>query len=73
MEEFIVYGHVLDKNLLWVCQIRLQLAETAPAKSRLKQENPETSKKGMKDGTCEKYERWFCSLSCAEQKPLSFF
>jgi hypothetical protein len=42
MEEVIVYGHVLDKNLLWFLQIHLQLSETAPAKSGLKQENPET-------------------------------
>jgi hypothetical protein len=35
MKEVIVYGHVLDKNLLWFRQIRLQLAVTAPAKSGL--------------------------------------
>jgi hypothetical protein len=28
----IVYGHVLDRNLIWFYQIHLQLAETAPAK-----------------------------------------
>jgi hypothetical protein len=35
MKEVIVYEHVLDKKLLWFLQIRLQLAETAPAKSGL--------------------------------------
>jgi hypothetical protein len=29
----------MDKNLFWFLQIRLQLAETAPAKSGLKQKN----------------------------------
>jgi hypothetical protein len=37
MKDFIVYEHVLEKNLLWFLQICLQLAETAPAKSGLKQ------------------------------------
>jgi hypothetical protein len=50
MKEVIVYEHVLDKNLLWFLQIRLQLAETAPAKSGLKQEKPETEKRRLKDG-----------------------
>jgi hypothetical protein len=35
MKEVIVYGHVLDKNLLRFLQIRLQLAVTAPARSGL--------------------------------------
>jgi hypothetical protein len=35
-KEVIVYGHVLDKNLLRFHQIRPQLAVTAPAKSGLK-------------------------------------
>jgi hypothetical protein len=35
MKEVIVYGHVLDKNLLRFHQILLQLAVTAPAKSGL--------------------------------------
>jgi hypothetical protein len=35
MKEVIVYGHVLDKNLLRFRQIHLQLAVTAPAKSGL--------------------------------------
>jgi hypothetical protein len=33
MKEVIVYGHVLDKNLLRFRQIRPQLAVTAPARS----------------------------------------
>jgi hypothetical protein len=36
MKEFIVYGHVLDKNLFRFRKIRPQLAVTAPAKSGLK-------------------------------------
>jgi hypothetical protein len=36
MKEVIVYGHVLDKNLLRFRQIRPQLAVTAPARSGLK-------------------------------------
>jgi hypothetical protein len=36
MKEVIVYGHVLDKNLLRFRQIRPQLTVTAPARSRLK-------------------------------------
>jgi hypothetical protein len=36
MKEVIVYGHVLDKNLLRFHQIRPQLAVTAPARSGLK-------------------------------------
>jgi hypothetical protein len=36
MKEFIVYGHVLDKNLLRFRQIRPQLAVTAPERSGLK-------------------------------------
>jgi hypothetical protein len=39
MKEVIVYGHVLDKNLLRFHQILLQLTETPPAKSGLQQEN----------------------------------
>jgi hypothetical protein len=35
LKEFIGYGHVLDKNLIWFHQIRLQLAVTAPARSGL--------------------------------------
>jgi hypothetical protein len=35
MKDFIVYGHVLDKNLLRFFQIHLQLAVTAPARSAL--------------------------------------
>jgi len=35
MKEFIVYGHVLENNLLWFRQIHLQLAVAAPAKSGL--------------------------------------
>ena len=41
LKEVIVDGHVLDKNLLWFLQIRLQLVETAPAKSGLKQKKLE--------------------------------
>jgi hypothetical protein len=36
LKEVIVYGHVLDKNLLRFRQIRPQLAVTAPARSGLK-------------------------------------
>jgi hypothetical protein len=36
LKEVIVYGHVLDKNLLRFRQIHPQLAVTAPAKSGLK-------------------------------------
>ena len=36
MKEFIVDGHVLDKNLLRFRQIRPQLAVTAPARLGLK-------------------------------------
>jgi hypothetical protein len=36
MKEVIVYGHVMDKNLLRFRQIRPQLAVTAPARSGLK-------------------------------------
>jgi hypothetical protein len=35
LKEAIVDGHVLDKNLLRFCQIRHQLAVTAPARSGL--------------------------------------
>jgi hypothetical protein len=35
MKEVIVYGHVMDKNLLRFRQILLHLAVTAPAKSGL--------------------------------------
>jgi hypothetical protein len=43
MKEFIVDGHVLDKNLLRFRKIHLQLAVEAPAKSglKLKMENME--------------------------------
>jgi hypothetical protein len=37
MKEVIVYGHVMDKNLLQFHQIRPQLAVTAPERSGLKQ------------------------------------
>jgi hypothetical protein len=37
LKYFIVYGHVLDKNLFRFRQIRLQLAVTAPERSGLKQ------------------------------------
>jgi hypothetical protein len=47
MEEVIVYEHVLwTKNLLWFLQFHLQLAETTPAKSGLKQEKPKPEKRG---------------------------
>ena len=36
LKEVIVYGHVLDKNLLRFRQICPQLAVTAPARSGLK-------------------------------------
>ena len=36
IKEVIVYGHVLDKNLLRFRQIRPQLSATAPARSGLK-------------------------------------
>ena len=36
MKEVIVYGHVLDKNLLRFHQIRPHLAVIAPARSGLK-------------------------------------
>jgi hypothetical protein len=36
MKEFIVYGHVMEKNLLRFHQIRPQLAVTAPGRSGLK-------------------------------------
>jgi hypothetical protein len=36
LKEVIVYGHVLDKNLLRFRKIHLQLAVAAPAKSGLK-------------------------------------
>jgi hypothetical protein len=39
MKDFIVYGNVLDKNLLQFHQIHLHLTETPPAKSGLQQEN----------------------------------
>jgi hypothetical protein len=35
LKEVIVYGHVLDKKLLWFRQIRPQLAVTSPARSGL--------------------------------------
>jgi hypothetical protein len=36
LKEVIVYGHVLDENLLRFRKIHLQLAVAAPAKSGLK-------------------------------------
>jgi hypothetical protein len=36
MKDFIVYGHVLDKNLFRFRKIHPQLAVAAPAKSGLK-------------------------------------
>jgi hypothetical protein len=42
MKEVNVYEHFMDKNLLWFLQIHLHLTETAPAKSGLKREKPET-------------------------------
>jgi hypothetical protein len=44
MEEVIVYENVLDKNLLRFLQFHLHLAETAPAKSGLKQKNQKLKK-----------------------------
>jgi hypothetical protein len=80
MKDFIVYGHVLDKNLLRFLQIRLQLTETPPAKSGLQQENEKLKKWALKmasilpaHGTCEKNERGFCSSSRYGEKPLSVF
>jgi hypothetical protein len=35
LNEFIVYGHVLDKKLLWFLQMRLHIGVTSPAKSGL--------------------------------------
>jgi hypothetical protein len=80
MKEVIVYGHVLDKNLLRFLQIRLHLTETPPAKSGLQQKNEKLKKWALKmasilpaHGTCEKTERGFCSSARAEKKPLSDF
>ena len=36
LKEIILYGHVLENNLLWFRQIHFQLAKIAPAKSGLK-------------------------------------
>jgi hypothetical protein len=49
LKDFIVYEYVLDKNLFWFHQIHLQLAETTPAKSGLKQKEPEIRKMRLKD------------------------
>jgi hypothetical protein len=78
MKDFIVYGNVLDKNLLRFRQIRLHLTETPPAKSGLQQENEKLKKWALKmasilpaHGTCEKTERGFFSSSRYGEKPLS--
>jgi hypothetical protein len=46
LNEVILDGHVLDKNLLWFLQIRLHLAVTALSRSRLSQINRECEKRG---------------------------
>jgi hypothetical protein len=49
MKEVIVYEHVSDKNLLWFHQIRLQIAETSPAKSGTVTGKPKIRKMRLKD------------------------
>jgi hypothetical protein len=50
LEEVILYEHVLYKKILSFHQIHLQLAETGPAKSGLKEEKLETEKMRLKYG-----------------------
>jgi hypothetical protein len=49
MKEVIVYEYVSDKNLFLFLQIHLQITETAPAKSGLKQKEPKIQKMRLKD------------------------
>jgi hypothetical protein len=49
MNEVILFEYVVDKNFFWFHQIYLQITETTPAKSELKQKEPEIQKMRLKD------------------------